>query len=506
MAPNSPAADRLYHPGTPENWDLSQLGPREVSDRLRDAIRELLDGSIENIDFPVDAIRFLTREQVQALESRGLVISGVSEEHPDGGVYLNDSLKSDFDRDFPVPPQNKGLTSVTATGFLKGATGLITRPPIDELPKDLSGLKRFPMNSVVAAVFKNGQWTESHVLPDGKWVVDGYNNAAFQYAEGVFEGMVATDTTPEKKNEPEKVEAEELEVEMKNGKITLFRPEENAKRFQRSCHSVGLPQINVEQFVAAVTAAVKNNKNFIPKNGKLYCRPFMVGLEGGTGINPATSCLFAVEVSPYGTYLPAKAEGVDLQTEMPGSRLKAIPYQRPPSGKHKNAGNYGAMIRYKQDAKKEGFDDILLIDDKGRIQECASNNVFLVEHDTETHFNIYTSSLESNILPGITRASILELFRDPKIVTERFGKDFNVTVYDDKILPESKLLEVDGAFGSGTAAGIGNFHEIQMTGGRTAKYHKGTDTQKFIKKLYDLLQDLRRGKVDGYEHWVKEVA
>ena len=506
MAPNSPVTDRLYHPGTPENWDLSQLGPREVSDRLRDAIRELLDGSIENIDFPVEAIRFLTREQVQALESRGLVISGVSEEHPDGGIYLNDSLKSGFDRDFPIPPQNKGLTAVTATGFLKGATGLITRPAIGELPKDLSGLKRFPMNSVVAAVFKNGQWTESHVLPDGRWIVDGYNNAAFQYAEGVFEGMVATDTTAEKNNAPEKVEAEEMEVEMKNGKITLFRPEENAKRFQRSCHSVGLPQINVDQFVAAVTAAVKNNKNFIPKNGKLYCRPFMVGLEGGTGINPASSCLFAVEVSPYGTYLPAKAEGVDLQTEMPGSRLKAIPYQRPPSGKHKNSGNYGAMIRYKQDAKKQGFDDILLIDDKNRIQECASNNVFLVEHDTETHFNIYTSSLESNILPGITRASILELLRDKKIVTERFGKDFNVTVYDDKILPESKLLEVDGAFGSGTAAGIGNFHEIQMTGGRTAKYHKGTDTQKFIKKLYDLLQDLRRGNVSGYEHWVKEVA
>lgn len=506
MAPNTPATDRLYHPGTPENWDESQLGPVEVRNRLHTAIMGLLDGSIENIDLPVNAIRLLTREQVQALESRGLVFSGVNDEHQDGGVYLNDALKGDFDRNEPANLHDKKLTSITATGFLRGATGLHARPPIDKVPENISGLPRFPMNSLVSAVFKNGQWTESHVLPDGRWIVDGYNNAAFQYAEGVFEGMVATNTTPEKHNEPEKVDADEVEVEMDNGQITLFRPEENAKRFRRSCESVGLPQISVEQFVAAVTAAVKNNKNFIPKNGKLYCRPFMVGLEGGTGINPATSCLFAVEVSPYGTYLAAKAEGVDLQTEMPGSKIEAINYPRPPSGKHKNAGNYGAMIRAKQDAKKNGFDDVLLIDEQKRIQECASNNVFLVEQDTDTHFNVYTSSLESNILPGITRASILELLRDPKIVRERFGQGIHVTVYDNKILPESKLLDVDGAFGSGTAAGIGNFHEIKMTTGQNIKYGKGTDTQKFIKKLYDLLQDLRRGKVPGYEHWVKKVA
>lgn len=512
MAPNAPSSDRLYHPGRVENPTLETLAADEIRNGLRGVVSELMNG-VENIDLPVAAIQSLTWEQIVALEAEGIVFSGVNEDHPNGGIYLKDAIPSQLGlnpeekKENPTRMNDKHLTSVTATSFLRGATGLITRAPIDAIPDDISGLRRFPMNSLVAAVFKDGTWTESHVLPDGRWIVDGYNNAGWQYGEGVFEGMAATDTSPEKKEEPVKAESDEpIEVEEVNGQITLFRPEENAKRFQKSCKRVGLPPISVEQFVAAVLAAIRNNKKFIPKNGKLYCRPFMVGLEGGTGINPASSCLFAVEVSPYGIYLPAQADGIDVEKEMPGSKIKSINYQRPKSGVDKTAGNYGALISEKVTAKKEGFNDVLLIDDEGRIQECASNNVFLVEHDTDTHFNVYTSSLESNILPGITRASIIELLRNPKLVEDRFGNGMNVTVHDDKILPETTLLDVDGAFGSGTAAGIGNFHEIKMTSGQLVKFNKGSATQHFIKKLFDLLQDARRGKVTGYENWVKKVA
>jgi branched-chain amino acid aminotransferase len=477
-----------------------EMGPVAIRSLIGSAVEDLMKG-VENIDLPVSVIQHLTWEQVVALEAEGIVFSGVNEEHPNGGIYLKDAMHSELGLN---PAENerksphmfdKHLTSVTATSFLRGATGLITRPPINKLPEDISGLRRFPMNSLVAAVFKEGKWSESHVLPDGKWIRGGYDDSTSQYGQSCFEGMVATDTQEE----------DPVELNVINGKVTVFRPEENAKRFQKSCESVGLPPIAVDQFVAAVLSAIKNNKGFIPKNGKLYCRPFMVGMEGGTGIIPATSCLFAVEVSPYGTYLSAKSDGVDLEKELPGSRVKAIKYQRPKSGKHKISGNYGAMIKEKQDAKHEGFNDVLLLDDHGRIQECASNNVFLVEHDSDTHFTLYTSSLDANILPGITRASIIELLRDRKLVQERFGQDLNITVRDDEILHESALTHMDGAFGSGTAAGIGNFHEIQMRSGKSMKFHKGTPTQHFIKQIYDLLQDLRRGKVPGYEKWVTKV-
>jgi|GEM_PF-2006931 len=491
------APDRLHHPDPVENLPET-MGPVAIHNEVGQRIKALLSGEIDDINLPVHAIRHFTREELTTFEAMGIVFSGTNAEHPDGGVYLKDAAISTLSLPPVTQMPTNNIKSVTATGFLRGATGLITRPPIREVPKDISGLKRFPMNALVAAVFKDGEWTESHVLPDGKWVVSGYDNTAFQYGQTVFEGMVASHSS--ELDEPMEVKVDS------SGKITIFRPEENAKRFQNSCESVSLPPISVEQFLASVYAAVRNNKNFVPKDGKLYVRPFMVGLEGGTGIQPAKSCLFSVEVSPYGTYLSANSDGIDLDKELPGSKIQCINYQRPPSGKNKSAGNYGAMTRAKHDAKEAGFNDVLLIDDKRRIQECASNNAFFVEHDSDTHFVVLTSSLEANILPGITRASIIELLKNKELVKARFGKDINVTVIDDLILSEDSILCADGAFGSGTAAGIGNFHEITLTTGRKVAFKKGTETQRFIRNLYDLLQDARRGKVPGYEHWVTEVA
>ncbi len=484
------AAKTLYRPDlSPEDTEPNDLRANSLA-----RVKQVCHGEAQNAIFPPALLDGLTREEITFFETEGLTFSGISDVHPNGGIYVKGGAESSVG--FPVEDiQRNTLKAILVTGTLKGATALITHPAIKELPKDLSGLKRFPMNSLVSSVYKKGEWTQSYVHPDGKWLRGGYDDAASQYGQGCFEGMVASSN-----GEEVPLVKDGIEVDTDNGKITMFRSEENAKRFIKSCKSLGMPPVSVNQFIEAVTAAVKNNKKFIPKNGKLYVRPFMIGLEGGTGVKPAEQYLFGVEVSPYGDYISGDIQAPN-EKELPGAAIKSVVYERPVSGTNKGAGNYAVLLEEKEKAKKAGYKDILLLTESGKIQECASNNFFLVKHAPDGEFHFYTSSLETNILPGITRKSLIELLSDPNIQA-RLGA--NIEVHHDRVLYESLIKFAHGAFGTGTAAGISNFRTIRTLDVEETNY-EDHPTQELIKKIYDLLQDIRRGKVPGYEHWVKEV-
>lgn len=486
----------LYHPAEasapkPRTGPDGQPLPPEPLDYqilFATTISALLSGEIQDATLPVESIRHLTRDEIDALEIRGVNLSGITPDHPHGGLFIKDHFMSRLPGT-PTPENSpvSAFSSIAATSFLRGVTRAITHRALTGIPSDISGLPRLAMHSLIAAVYKDRKWSQSHVLPDGEYVAGGFDNGGWQYGQAAFEGLVASDD---------------------NGKVTLFRPEENARRFQNSCSAMKMPPISVNQFIASVTAAVQNNKKFIPKNGKLYIRPFMVGLKGGTGIHPAKSYLFAMEVSPYGKYLPTAAGEIDTENELPGGSLKSVIFERTDNGKHKSGGNYGPLMRIKEEAIAEGFNDILLINRKDKIQECSSNNFFLVlrknkkDKSEKNIFDLYTSSLMSNILPGITRASLIAMLRDPEI-QQRLG--VTVNVHDDKLVPESLLRRADGIFGTGTAAGISNFRRIKTTRGHEVEFND-QKTQQFIKKLYDLLQDARRGKVPGYEKWAMTVV
>lgn len=490
------AAEALAKPEIPdknkfsENRCLKKKDIQNHRDLVLESINKVLKGESLSVLLPIWATQVLTREEIIALEVEGLVFAGVNEEHPDGGVYVNNHFKSSLkleSSDALGPEQviDETLQAIYVTGALRGVTGLHARKPADKIPDNLKGLPRIPTNSLVATVFKDGKWGKSHVLPDGRWIVEGFDTTAFQYAQGCFEGMVASD-------------AMGIEAEVRDRKVTLFRPEENAKRFIASCKLVGLPPISVSQFIAAVEAAVKNNKNFIPENGKLYIRPFIAGLRGGTGIHPATQCLFAVEVSPYGEYMPsARAEEAE---EVSGVDLKSVEFDRPVFARGKVIPNYSPSIPHKVQAESEKFNDILTITSKGTIQECGSSNFFMV-HSIGDTFVFLTPTLEENILPGITRKSLIELLKDPAI-QKRLGR--KIQVIDNVKIDENTIHNMSGAFGTGTAAGITNVKRIRTLDGRD-KHFEDMETFRLLMDIKELLGDLRRGKIKGYESWVMEV-
>ena len=101
---------------------------------------------------------------------------------------------------------------------------MVTRPPIQALPDPLpEGLPRMSMNCLTAAVYQNGKWSQTHMLPDGRWIVEGFDSGVIQYGDGAFEGMVASD------------KEEEISVDVQNGEVCMFRLVESAKRFIKSC-------------------------------------------------------------------------------------------------------------------------------------------------------------------------------------------------------------------------------------------------------------------------------
>ncbi|MEK7548165.1 MAG: hypothetical protein AAB540_04685, partial [Patescibacteria group bacterium] len=257
-------AEKTVH--TPEAADEVDAQLNGLRETFKKGILDLLEGRAAHVSFPVDVLLKVStpQEEIAWLETEGIVISGVNDDHPHGGIYVKGLVPNRFLGTYPNPQNLQELTHICATSVLRDVTGLITRPPISSLPDPLpEGLPRMSMNCIPAAVYENGKWSQTHVFPDGKWIVEGFDSGILQYGDGAFEGMVAS-----KKKETEKLEAdieEEVQVEVQDGEVCMFRLVESARRFIKSCESIKAPPISVSQFVQAVVEAVKNNKKFIPE-------------------------------------------------------------------------------------------------------------------------------------------------------------------------------------------------------------------------------------------------
>ena len=91
----------------------------------------------------------------------------------------------------------------------------------------------------------------------------------------------------------------------KDGKIRVFRMDENAKRMQSSSRGIKMAELPVEMFEEAVRKVVKLNERFVPpyeSGAALYIRPLMIGLGAQVGVKPAPEYMFMIFVTPVGPY------------------------------------------------------------------------------------------------------------------------------------------------------------------------------------------------------------
>lgn len=224
--------------------------------------------------------------------------------------------------------------------------------------------------------------------------------AVLHYAQEIFEGLKA--------------------YRLDDGTMALFRPEANARRFNRSAERMAMPQLPEALFIDGCRALVGIDRAWFPpiEGGSIYLRPFMFASEVFLGVKPSAEYLFLIIAAASGQYFKGEAPAVRLMVAQEDSR--AAPGG---TGAAKCGGNYAASLRAQQTAIAQGFDQVVFLDARERryVEELGGMNIFFVFDDG----SLVTPPLDGTILPGITRDSLITLAREAGLTVreERYGID-----------------------------------------------------------------------------------
>ena len=132
----------------------------------------------------------------------------------------------------------------------------------------------YPTNYNVRCYYRNGKWGEFEV--SSETTINIHMAATcLHYGQEAFEGLKA--------------------YRGKDGKVRVFRMDENAKRLQSSCQGIMMAEFPIEKFEEAIVKCVKLNAEFIPpyeSGASLYLRPLLIGTGARVGVKPADNPLF----------------------------------------------------------------------------------------------------------------------------------------------------------------------------------------------------------------------
>jgi branched-chain amino acid aminotransferase len=275
----------------------------------------------------------------------------------------------------------------------------------------------------------------------------------------------------------------------KNGKVLLFRPEENAKRLQDSARRLMMPEVPVDLFLKAVNDTVKANIDFVPPHGlgaSLYIRPMLIGVGHNLGVKPAPEFMFIVFVVPVGPYFKNGFKPIKVKVEDYFDR--AAPHG---IGNVKAGGNYSAGMLPVTKARAEGFNEVVYLDAKEHkyFEELGAANIFFILDNDR-----FITPKSDAILPSITRRSILELAE----------KDFNMKVEERQfgINEIDQALEVGAC---GTAAVITPIGEITIADKTHKFFNDGKTPGPVTEKLYKHLTALQVRDIEDRHNWTVEV-
>ena len=314
--------------------------------------------------------------------------------------------------------------------------------------------------------WKDGEWDEGKLTDDNVLHISEASTA-LHYGQQCFEGLKA--------------------YRRKDGKIQLFRPDENAKRMIRSCEKLLMPEFPVERFIDACKQVVKANEDYVGPYGSgatLYLRPLIIGVGDNIGVKSAPEFIFTVFCVPVGPYFKG---GVTPVNFMVSDYDRAAPHG---TGASKVGGNYAASLAPHEEAARLGYADCIYLDPAThtKIEEVGSANFFGITKNNE-----FITPNSPSILRSITRISLVE------IAEKYLGlKAYERDVYVDK------LDEFTEAGACGTAAVItpigGIFYKDKLH-----VFHSETEVGPVTKKLFDTLSGIQFGDIEAPEGWIYEV-
>ena len=277
-----------------------------------------------------------------------------------------------------------------------------------------------------------------------------------------------------------------------DGSIALFRPEQNAHRFQASAARLAMPELPESVFLQAVDELVKIDSAWIPGNeGSLYLRPFMFATEAFLGVRPSHEYLFVLIASSVGSYFKGGAKAVTVWLSDRYTRSA-----EGGTGAVKCGGNYAASLLAQAEAIEHGCDQVVFLDaaEHRWVEELGGMNVFFVFDDG----SLTTPPLSGTILPGITRDSIITLARgEGRTVRE---ERYSIEQWRTDAA-SGKLRE---AFACGTAAVVSAIGRIKSANGDILI--GDGDGGPITAALKAKLVGIQRGDVADTEGWVRKIA
>ncbi|MCF8710238.1 branched-chain amino acid aminotransferase [Rhizorhapis sp. SPR117] len=313
-------------------------------------------------------------------------------------------------------------------------------------------------------------WHAGQVAARAPFQIDPAN-AVLHYAQEIFEGMKAYRT--------------------QDGTITLFRPQENARRFAQSAERMAMPPLPEDLFLQAVEALVRIDSDWIPEgDGSLYLRPFMFASETFLGVRPASEYIFCVIACPVGPYF--KGGKKPIKVWVSDAYTRAAPGG---TGTAKCGGNYAASLIAQAEATRQGCDQVVFLDATERrwIEELGGMNIFFVMDDG----SMITPPL-GTILPGITRASIITLAAAEGISVIETPYSFDQWRTD---ATSGRLRET---FACGTAAVIAGIGEVRYSNGSFV-IGSGEDGPLTV-RLREQLVGIQRGIVPDKFEWLHPIT
>lgn len=320
-----------------------------------------------------------------------------------------------------------------------------------------------PTDYNVRCWYRNGKWGEIEVS-SSETINIHIAATALHYGQEIFEGLKA--------------------FRGKDGKVRIFRLDENAKRIRESAKGILMEPLPENIFREMVLKAVALNERFVPPYGSgasLYIRPIELGMTANVGVKPSQDYLFMILVTPVGPYFKEgfKPTNICIMREFDRVAPKG-------TGRWKVGGNYAASLEAGERAHSLGYSAVLYLDPKEKkyLDECGPANFFAVKDGK------YITPKSESILPSITNKSLMQIARDLGIEVE------------ERHIPIEELAEIQEAAACGTAAVASPVAEIDdLDTGIKYVVSKDGKPGPVTTRLYETLRGIQLGEIEDKHGW-----
>jgi branched-chain-amino-acid transaminase len=317
----------------------------------------------------------------------------------------------------------------------------------------------------VRCYYRDGKWGEVEVCSD-EYLKLHMAATCLHYGQEAFEGLKA--------------------YRCPDGKVRIFRAEENAARLQNTARGIVMPEVPTELFVDMVKKVVRLNQEYVPpyeSGATLYLRPLLFGITAGVGVRPATEYCFLIFATPVGPYFKGGFSSNPYVIVRDVDRAAPLG-----TGMFKVGGNYAASLRANKMAHEKGYASEFYLDAKEKkyVDECGAANFFGIKNNT------YVTPKSTSILPSITNKSLMQIAEDLGMKVER------------RPIAEDELDSFEEAGACGTAAVISPIsHLDDLETGKV--YNFGDKPGPWSTKLYETLRGIQYGTIEDKHGWTTVV-